>query len=100
MIALAKNRRGGSGVAAGRDVNVDELAELVDGAVHVTPFPETFHTGLVDVPAVTDTVPARPGGVDQQRREPLHPTVDCDVVDLGTAFGQQLLDVSVREAEA
>jgi hypothetical protein len=33
-------------------------------------------------------MPARSGGLDQQRREPLHPPVDRDVVDLDTAFSQ------------
>jgi hypothetical protein len=35
-----------------------------------------------------------------KRREPLHPPVDGDVVDLDAAFGEQLLDVAVGEAEA
>jgi hypothetical protein len=39
-----------------------------------------------------------PGRVDQQRREPLHPALDGDVVDRDAAFGQQLFDVSVRQA--
>jgi hypothetical protein len=36
-----------------------------------------------------------PGGLGQQRREPLHPTVDGDVVDIDAALGEQLLDVPV-----
>jgi hypothetical protein len=42
-------------------------------------------------------VPARPGGVGEQRREPLHPPVDRGVVDLDAAFGQQFLDIAVRQ---
>jgi hypothetical protein len=34
-------------------------------------------------------VASEPGGVGQQRREPLHPAIDRDVVDLDPAFGQQ-----------
>jgi hypothetical protein len=49
---------------------------------------------------VTFVVPARPSGVGQQRGEPLHPAVDGHVVDLDAAFGEQLLDVAVRQAEA
>jgi hypothetical protein len=45
-------------------------------------------------------VPAGPGGLSQQRREPQHPAVDGHVVDLDAALGQQLLDVAVGEAEA
>jgi hypothetical protein len=30
----------------------------------------------------------------------LHPPVDGDVIDLDPALGQQLLDVTVRQAEA
>jgi len=35
------------------------------------------------------------GGVGQQRREPLHPPVDGDVIDLHATFHQQFLDVAV-----
>jgi hypothetical protein len=44
-------------------------------------------------------MPARPGGVGQQRREPLDPPID-DVVDLNAAFGEELLDVAVGQAAA
>jgi hypothetical protein len=40
-------------------------------------------------------VPTRPGRVDQQRREALHPPEDRDEVDGDAAFGQQLFDVAV-----
>ena len=43
---------------------------------------------------------ARPGGLSEQRREPLHPPVDGDVVNLDAAFGEQLLDIAVGEAKA
>ena len=45
-------------------------------------------------------MPARPSGVGQQRGEPQHPPVDRDVVDLDTALGEELLDVTVGPAEA
>jgi hypothetical protein len=75
-------------------------AELVDGAVHVTPPPGYLDVGLVDPPAIADGVPARPGGLSEQRREPLHPAVDRDVVDLDPALGEELLDIAIRQAEA
>ena len=40
-----------------------------------------------------------PGGLGQQRRKPQHPAVDGDVVDLDATFGQQLLNVAVRQRE-
>jgi hypothetical protein len=45
-------------------------------------------------------MPTRPGGVDQQRREPQPPPVDGDVVDLDPALGQELFEVAVGQAEA
>jgi hypothetical protein len=35
-------------------------------------------------------MPAWPGGVGQQRREPLDPPINGDVVDLNAAFGEEL----------
>jgi hypothetical protein len=49
---------------------------------------------------MADGAPAGTGGLDQQRREPLHPAVDRDVADLDTPFGEQLLDVTVGQPEA
>jgi hypothetical protein len=40
------------------------------------------------------------GRVSEQRREPLHPPIHGDVIDLNAAFGQQFLDVAVRQAVA
>jgi hypothetical protein len=36
---------------------------------------------------------AGPGRLGQQRREPVDPPVDGDVVDLDAALGEQLLDI-------
>ena len=43
---------------------------------------------------------ARPGGLDEQRSEPLHPPVDGDVVDFDAALGEQLLDVPIGQPVA
>jgi hypothetical protein len=43
---------------------------------------------------------AGPGSLGEQRREPLHPPVDGDVVDLDAAFGEEFLDVAVGQTEA
>jgi hypothetical protein len=44
-------------------------------------------------------VPARSGGIGQQRREAHHPAVDRDVVDFDAALHEQLLDVAIGEPE-
>ncbi len=49
---------------------------------------------------MADLVPAGPGGLSQQRREPHDPAVDSDVVDLDPALGEQFLDVAVGQREA
>jgi len=90
---------GSVSVSSGGDEHVDQLAELIDRAVHVAPFSGDLHVGLVDLPAVTEGMPAGPGSLGQQRREAQHPPVDSDVVDLDPALGKQLLDSSIREAE-
>jgi hypothetical protein len=43
-------------------------------------------------------MPSRPGGVDELRRECLHPSVHSDVIDSDAAFGQQFLDAAVGQA--
>jgi hypothetical protein len=45
-------------------------------------------------------VSAGSGGVGQQRREPPHPPVDGDMVDLDTPLGEEFLEVAVGQAEA
>jgi hypothetical protein len=72
----------GSGrVAPWGDEHADDLAELVDRSVDVAPAAGDLHIGLVDLPAITDGMAAGPGSLGQQRREPLDPPVDGDVVD-------------------
>jgi hypothetical protein len=46
-------------------VPIDDLAELVDGAVSVAPPAGDLHVGLIHVPAVPDGVPAGPGGLGE-----------------------------------
>src|SRR4030095_4590726 len=55
--------------------------------------------GLIDLPAVADGMPVRPGNLGQQRREPLHPAVDSDVKDFDTALSEQFLDVAIGQAK-
>jgi hypothetical protein len=87
-------------VAPPGDIDVDDLPELVDGPIHVVPLARDLHVRLVHLPAISHAMPARPGGVDQQRREAQHPPVDGDVVDLDATLDEQLFDVAVGQAEA
>jgi hypothetical protein len=73
---------------AGGGEHVDDLTELIDRTIDVLPAASDPQVGLVDLPAIPDAVQARPSGVGQQRREPLHPAVDGDVVDLDTPLGE------------
>ena len=52
-----------------RHKDVDDLSELVDRAMDVAPPAGDLHIGLVDLPAVTNSLPARAGGLGQQRGE-------------------------------
>jgi hypothetical protein len=87
-------------VPASRDQHVDDLPILVDRPVHVAPHPVDLDVRLVHKPSVAWQVAGEPSGVGQQRREPLHPAEDGDVVNLNTAFDQQFLDVAVGQAVA
>jgi hypothetical protein len=48
---------------------------------------------LIHEPPVTWIMPGEAGRVSQQRREPLHPPMRGDVIDVDAALGQQLLYV-------
>jgi hypothetical protein len=74
---------------------VDDLAILVDRSIQVDPAPGNLHIRFIGKPPITGNVPAGSSRVDQQRSEPLHPTVNGHVIDRDAAFGQQLFDVSV-----
>jgi hypothetical protein len=62
--------------------------------------PADLDVRLIHEPTIADPVSARPGRVREERREGLHPPEHCDVIDLDTALGQQLLEVAIREAIA
>jgi len=85
------------GVAADADEHVDDLAVLVDGAVHVPPDTVDLDVGLVSEPSVARRMTAEPGHVGQQRGETLHPPEDGEVVGLDAPLEEQFLDVSVRQ---
>jgi hypothetical protein len=89
----------GAYVAPNRHVDVDDLAVVVDRQAHVTPPTSNLHIRLVDVPPTADRMPARPGGVGEQRRESLHPPEHRDVIERDPALGAELLDVAIGEPE-
>jgi hypothetical protein len=70
---------------------------LIDRAVQVPAAAGELDVGLIHEPAIVGRATGRPCGIEELRGEGLHPTVDRHVIDLDAAFGQQLLDVSVRE---
>jgi hypothetical protein len=70
---------------------------LVDRPVDVAPDPSDLDVGLVDEPAIPGQVPDRPGRVDQQGCEPLHPPIEGDVVDLDATLGERLFEVPVGQ---
>ena len=87
-------------VAPRRSEHVDDLPCLVDRAVDIPPAAGDLRVGLVDLPAIANLVPAGPGGLSQQRREPHDPAVDSDLVDLDPALGEELFDVAVGQPKA
>ncbi len=86
-----------SNVASFRDVHVDDLTVLINGSVYVAPDAGDLDIGLVHEPAVTHRVTTRPGGVDEQGREALHPAVDGDVIDLNSTLGEEFLDIAGQQ---
>ena len=70
---------------------------LVNSPIDVSPFAGDFHIRFINKPAATNRVATRPSRVNQQRREALHPPLDGDVINLDTAFGEQLFNITVRE---
>jgi hypothetical protein len=54
------------GVAPRGDIDVDDLAELVDGAVDLAPLAGDLHIRLVHLPAIAHAMPAGPGSLGQQ----------------------------------
>ena len=89
---------GGWGVTPHRDVDIEDLAVLIDRPVDVPPAARNLHVRLVHEPAVTATMTTRPGGVDQEGSEALHPPEQRYVVDLDASLGEEFLHVAVRQA--
>jgi hypothetical protein len=79
---------------------VDDLPVLINGPVDVSPGAGNPDVGLVDELVTTHTMAARPGRVDEQRREPLDPSKQRHMVDLDTSLREQLLEIPVGKSVA
>ena len=73
---------------------------LIRSPVHVARHTVDLDVGLINEPPVTQRVTTWPRRVDQSRCETLHPPVNGDVVNVDAAFGDEFLDVAVRQPEA
>src|SRR6266508_276303 len=62
--------------------------------------PQRLVAHFIDEPPITRGVACRTRGVDELRREPLHPPIHRHVINLDAALGQQLLHVAVRQPVA
>ena len=60
-----EERSGGTEVAPFRHIYVDDLAMLINSAVHVPPHTGDLHIRFVDEPAVPDAVPAGSCSIDE-----------------------------------
>jgi hypothetical protein len=87
-------------VAAFADQDVDDLTVLVDRPVQVGPAARDLDLRFIDEPPITRRVACRTRGVDELRREGLHPPIHPHVINLDAALGQQLLHVAVRQPVA
>jgi hypothetical protein len=82
-------------IASFRHVHINDLAVLIDRPIYVPPNTSDFDVGLINEPAVTNTVTTRPRGVDDQRCEALHPPLDRDVIDIDPAFCEDFLHIAI-----
>jgi hypothetical protein len=97
---LLEESAGGVSVSSGGHEHVDDLAELVDRPVGIASPAGDLDVGLIHKPAISHGVSAGAGGVGQQRREPHHPALDGDVVDLDPALREELFNVAVGQPKA
>ena len=97
---LSQERGGRSGVACGADVDVDDLAVLVDRAKRVTPAASNAEIRLVTTPPVAHTTATRARRFLIERSELLDPVEDGGRIDVNATFGEQLREIGIRQAEA
>ena len=98
---------GGLGGPLGERIQLAQLSRSSDNSTSMTcPNWSTARYGYRHHPAtltyvrqrpVSGSGSARPGGVSERRREPLHPPVHRHVIDLHTTLGQQLLRIPIGQ---
>jgi len=82
-------------VASLRDEHINDLAVLVHRSVRVPPHTGHLDVGLIHEPPVGDAVAPWSRGVDDQRREPLHPPIDRHMINVHSTLGEQLCNVAI-----
>jgi hypothetical protein len=98
---LAEEPAGGTGVPPRGDKYVTTCPNWSIARYTYRHRPATFvEVSSTNQRSVAHGVPAGSGGLSQQRREPQHPPVDGDMVDLDTPLGEQLLDVAIGQSKA
>jgi hypothetical protein len=97
--AWAKNRRAASPFRRGERKTSMTWPNWSMARNRYRHLPPTFQVGLIDMPAIPDTVLSSPSHLGELRGEPLDPPVDAHVVDLDASLGQELFDVPVGQAE-
>jgi len=73
---------------------------LINCPIDVTPYTGDLDVGLVHEPPVTDRVATGSSCVDKFWCEVLYPPVNGDVINVDASFGEELLNVAVRQAVA
>ena len=94
-LSIGEESKSCADVTLDRDVDVDHLAMLINSAVDIAPDAGGLDVSLVHEPSIADAVTTWPRRVDQQRREALDLSVDRDVINLDSAFGQEFFHVSI-----
>src|SRR3954464_10785512 len=98
---LAEKALGRLGIARRREIEVDRVPELVDGAVEVGPAAPDLYVCLVDAPARrTRPAPLPAQALLDLRRVRLDPSENRRVVDRDAAFAHHLLEVAVAHPVA
>ncbi len=86
---------GCSRVTCGADVDIDDLAFLIDRTKCIAPTATYAYIRLINAPLVPDTTATGTCCFLRQRGELLDPVEDRGRIDQDAAFGEQLSEVSV-----
>jgi hypothetical protein len=73
---------------------------LVDRPVQIGLPASNLDVSFIGKPPVAGNMPSQPCRLDELGSKPLDPPVHRDVIDRDATFGQELLDIPVRQALA